>query len=175
MHQNATFKVFFLPRASRFCLKNNAEIRLIRLNFSEFLLRGATRNRTGDTRIFSPLLYQLSYGTNSFLRVQIYELFWYWQSGGLFFCDFWANEGGWRRRVVRLWAILRRENVVFACRFLVAHIGNQAPRRVNLLCVRRWCRWFSQGKLLWSVCDMFSVPHLAQAWHFPVILRALVI
>ena len=25
--------------------------------------RGATRNRTGDTRIFSPLLYQLSYGT----------------------------------------------------------------------------------------------------------------
>ena len=28
------------------------------------ILRGATRNRTGDTRIFSPLLYQLSYGTN---------------------------------------------------------------------------------------------------------------
>ena len=27
------------------------------------LQRGATRNRTGDTRIFSPLLYQLSYGT----------------------------------------------------------------------------------------------------------------
>ncbi len=26
-------------------------------------LCGATRNRTGDTRIFSPLLYQLSYGT----------------------------------------------------------------------------------------------------------------
>lgn len=26
---------------------------------------GATRNRTGDTRIFSPLLYQLSYGTLS--------------------------------------------------------------------------------------------------------------
>ena len=26
-------------------------------------LGGATRNRTGDTRIFSPLLYQLSYGT----------------------------------------------------------------------------------------------------------------
>ena len=32
---------------------------------------GATRNRTGDTRIFSPLLYQLSYGTNlAYLRVQ---------------------------------------------------------------------------------------------------------
>ena len=29
-----------------------------------FLASGATRNRTGDTRIFSPLLYQLSYGTN---------------------------------------------------------------------------------------------------------------
>ena len=27
---------------------------------------GATRNRTGDTRIFSPLLYQLSYGTGRF-------------------------------------------------------------------------------------------------------------
>ena len=27
------------------------------------ILRGATGNRTGDTRIFSPLLYQLSYGT----------------------------------------------------------------------------------------------------------------
>ena len=26
-------------------------------------MSGATRNRTGDTRIFSPLLYQLSYGT----------------------------------------------------------------------------------------------------------------
>ncbi len=29
---------------------------------------GTTRNRTGDTRIFSPLLYQLSYGTISYLR-----------------------------------------------------------------------------------------------------------
>ena len=27
------------------------------------LVCGTTRNRTGDTRIFSPLLYQLSYGT----------------------------------------------------------------------------------------------------------------
>gem|GEM_PF-7018766 len=27
---------------------------------------GTTRNRTGDTRIFSPLLYQLSYGTKFF-------------------------------------------------------------------------------------------------------------
>ena len=29
-------------------------------------LRGVTRNRTGDTRIFSPLLYQLSYDTIAF-------------------------------------------------------------------------------------------------------------
>ena len=28
---------------------------------------GTTRNRTGDTRIFSPLLYQLSYGTNTLI------------------------------------------------------------------------------------------------------------
>ena len=34
---------------------------LIRCELSTFC--GATRNRTGDTRIFSPLLYQLSYGT----------------------------------------------------------------------------------------------------------------
>ena len=33
---------------------------MIKLGFS---FCGATRNRTGDTRIFSPLLYQLSYGT----------------------------------------------------------------------------------------------------------------
>ena len=30
------------------------------------VLRGVTRNRTGDTRIFSPLLYQLSYDTIAF-------------------------------------------------------------------------------------------------------------
>ena len=34
---------------------------------SYFLQSGATRNRTGDTRIFSPLLYQLSYGTIVFI------------------------------------------------------------------------------------------------------------
>ena len=32
-------------------------------DFLRLLGCGATRNRTGDTRIFSPLLYQLSYGT----------------------------------------------------------------------------------------------------------------
>lgn len=33
------------------------------LHSDTLLTSGATRNRTGDTRIFSPLLYQLSYGT----------------------------------------------------------------------------------------------------------------
>ena len=33
------------------------------INKLEILSSGTTRNRTGDTRIFSPLLYQLSYGT----------------------------------------------------------------------------------------------------------------
>ena len=32
------------------------------------IFSGATRNRTGDTRIFSPLLYHLSYGTNMSLQ-----------------------------------------------------------------------------------------------------------
>ena len=32
---------------------------------------GATGNRTRDTRIFSPLLYQLSYGTNFFFRTTL--------------------------------------------------------------------------------------------------------
>ncbi len=39
--------------------------------FCDFLQSGATRNRTGDTRIFSPLLYQLSYGTFGFAGAKI--------------------------------------------------------------------------------------------------------
>ena len=57
------------------------------------IFSGATRNRTGDTRIFSPLLYQLSYGTiMSFcislfrLRVQRYTLFLNLQEKSGFFC-----------------------------------------------------------------------------------------
>ena len=38
--------------------------RLLVINNLGVFFSGATRNRTGDTRIFSPLLYQLSYGTN---------------------------------------------------------------------------------------------------------------
>ena len=40
----------------------------IRILLPFFLQSGATRNRTGDTRIFSPLLYQLSYGTKSVVK-----------------------------------------------------------------------------------------------------------
>ena len=36
---------------------------------------GATRNRTGDTRIFSPLLYQLSYGTLRFCDAKLLLFF----------------------------------------------------------------------------------------------------
>ena len=45
--------------------KRTLELSLIQ-GFSkiEKLFGGATRNRTGYTRIFSPLLYQLSYGTD---------------------------------------------------------------------------------------------------------------
>ena len=37
-------------------------------NYDCIFFCGATRNRTGDTRIFSPLLYQLSYGTIDFFK-----------------------------------------------------------------------------------------------------------
>ena len=49
--------------------KRTLELSLIQ-GFSkiEKLFGGATRNRTGDTRIFSPLLYQLSYGTKSVVK-----------------------------------------------------------------------------------------------------------
>ena len=55
---SALFCVLWENKNSRFRL----EIRSLLL--FAFLQSGATRNRTGDTRIFSPLLYQLSYGTS---------------------------------------------------------------------------------------------------------------
>jgi hypothetical protein len=52
-------------RFLRSCGKQKIPISFGNQDFTAFafLLSGATRNRTGDTRIFSPLLYQLSYGT----------------------------------------------------------------------------------------------------------------
>ena len=43
--------------------------------YNSLILSGATRNRTGDTRIFSPLLYQLSYGTFIIAGANILLLF----------------------------------------------------------------------------------------------------
>ena len=42
---------------------------------ARLLTSGATRNRTGDTRIFSPLLYQLSYGTIFFCECKFTSYF----------------------------------------------------------------------------------------------------
>ena len=92
------FAVFCVPgenKKSRFRL----EIR-ISLSFA-FLQSGATRNRTGDTRIFSPLLYQLSYGTSIFmfatnvsrLRLQRYANFWNLQTFQQKKYDFCAKNG----------------------------------------------------------------------------------
>ena len=39
------------------------------------LQSGTNRNRTGDTRIFSPLLYQLSYGTLLFCDAKLGNFF----------------------------------------------------------------------------------------------------
>ena len=53
--------------------KRTLELSLIQ-GFSkiEKLFGGATRNRTGDTRIFSPLLYQLSYDTKIVNLIQLF-------------------------------------------------------------------------------------------------------
>ena len=50
-----------------------------------FNLCGATRNRTGDTRIFSPLLYQLSYGTLLVCGCKGMTIFWIVQAIRSFF------------------------------------------------------------------------------------------
>ena len=50
-----------------------------------FLCCGATRIRTGDTRIFSPMLYLLSYGTISELRCKSTGIFFNYQANCAFF------------------------------------------------------------------------------------------
>ena len=66
--RTALFCVLGENKKSRFSLK----IRILRC--FAFLCCGANGNRTSDTRIFSPLLYQLSYGTIIFACAKI-ELF----------------------------------------------------------------------------------------------------
>ena len=55
-----------LTRSVKLKRDPNKSIRkkLLSFQITASFLCGATRNRTGDTRIFSPLLYQLSYGTS---------------------------------------------------------------------------------------------------------------
>ena len=54
--------------------KRTLELSLIQgFSKSEKLFGGATRNRTGDTRIFSPLLYQLSYGTIRLIQLSCFS------------------------------------------------------------------------------------------------------
>ena len=53
------------------------QLRYIPIPFSK---SGATRNRTGDTRIFSPLLYQLSYGTFSVCGCKDKDIFLYYKA-----------------------------------------------------------------------------------------------
>ena len=44
-------------------------------HLSEFKSGGPSRDRTGDTRIFSPLLYRLSYRANAFITLHDLTLF----------------------------------------------------------------------------------------------------
>ena len=54
------------PFVGRRCEKNEgSRLHVLKISEPSGGGSGATRNRTGDTRIFSPLLYQLSYGTNT--------------------------------------------------------------------------------------------------------------
>ena len=55
------FKQRFKLRPNRIIGKDKRKTTYIAVSRSSQC--GTTRNRTGDTRIFSPLLYQLSYGT----------------------------------------------------------------------------------------------------------------
>ena len=90
-----TCRVFFINR--KICGLLSARIKQKILILKRIrILSGATRNRTGDTRIFSPLLYQLSYGTSIFmfatnvsrLRLQRYANFWNLQTFQQKKCDF---------------------------------------------------------------------------------------
>ena len=80
LKKNTESAMCYLLTISLFGMQTANKNPLKRLCFSgfpnlSFSIGGATRNRTGDTRIFSPLLYQLSYGTLfACLRVQRYNI-----------------------------------------------------------------------------------------------------
>ena len=78
-----TISLFGMQTANKNPLKRLCFSGFPNLSFSKC---GATRNRTGDTRIFSPLLYQLSYGTLfACLRVQRYAFKFNYQIFSAFF------------------------------------------------------------------------------------------
>ena len=56
----------------------------------QVVFRGATENRTRDTRIFSPLLYQLSYGTERFISKAAAKVLLFFDIRK-FFCIFFAK------------------------------------------------------------------------------------
>ena len=66
MSMNNTLNCVVLHQKCQFLTKEKRRKSLICsvLLILTFGSSGATRNRTGDTRIFSPLLYHLSYGTS---------------------------------------------------------------------------------------------------------------
>ena len=106
LKKNHRISNFLLHQIAYFCGQYIKEKPLKKLYFSgfhdfSFCKSGATRNRTGDTRIFSPLLYQLSYGTSIFmfatnvsrLRLQRYANFWNLQTFQQKKYDFCAKNG----------------------------------------------------------------------------------
>ena len=106
LKKNHRISNFLLHQIAYFCGQYIKKKPLKKLYFSgfhdfSFCKSGATRNRTGDTRIFSPLLYQLSYGTSIFmfatnvsrLRLQRYANFWNLQTFQQKKYDFCAKNG----------------------------------------------------------------------------------
>ena len=66
-----------LTRSVKLRREPNKSIRkkLLSFQITASFWSGATRNRTGDTRIFSPLLYQLSYGTSLIAGAKVRPFF----------------------------------------------------------------------------------------------------
>ena len=64
--------IFLRPFGAYFCVQGAnlyyCPKRKTLIDYTSIRARGVTRNRTGDTRIFSPLLYQLSYDTRLIFR-----------------------------------------------------------------------------------------------------------
>ena len=103
-----TISLFGMQTANKNPLKRLCFSGFPNLSFSK---GGATRNRTGDTRIFSPLLYQLSYGTLfACLRVQRYNIKFNWPNNISVFLKKLRKmgdlEGWWRFWDVRWWSSL---------------------------------------------------------------------